>query len=137
LNRIYDIKDTLYYNMESSFCAVLLKKKSDFNAWVDKVDNTEKDKELKDFHFLLQIWSDQGLLVYEQKLMKPPLAWNMFKGEGSGHHFVFQELTEQSLNEEYTYLHLCSKSQTCSRFKFRVTLDSDEPDSKATQQRTL
>lgn len=78
LDQIYRIKSRLHYNMDSKIIAVLLEMKDSFVEFIDYHTNCPRhDPEARLSRYLLQIWSCEGILVYEHRLERVPEAWNI------------------------------------------------------------
>ena len=75
ISQLYEVVDSCVYDMKSVFCPVLL-----------RIKNEKIKQENGGLEYLLQVWSNRGMLVYEKQLSKRPSDWNI-----STDKFVFME----------------------------------------------
>ena len=75
LDKLYKILASCQFRQDAEFCPVLIQ-------IMDEQIRKIRDK----FEYLLQVWTDEGELVYERTLHKPISNWNI-----SGNKLVFQE----------------------------------------------
>ena len=68
LDELYTIISSCNYNEESDFCPVLIKIEN------HKIIQLNKDKK-----YLLQVWTREGVMVFERPMEKPVCNWNISK----------------------------------------------------------
>lgn len=73
LDRLYVLEDTCKYNKNSCFAPILLR------IVDEELLNLEsnKNKDGVPYKYLLQIWSNTGVLFFERKMVKRPAQWSM------------------------------------------------------------
>jgi len=66
---------------------VLIKVKNEFLELTLKHEDfnlRDSEDKMKNFPFMLQVWSNKGKMVFEQRLSRKPIAWNMHRTEKNG-----------------------------------------------------
>lgn len=74
------------------------------------LDDADKNMSAKSYPFRLQVWSDQGKLIFEQPLQHEPKSWNIHKTK-EGCDFVFEQRTERNFADEFNYIEMITKTQ--------------------------
>ena len=108
LDRLYTVKASCNYNMQNSFCPVLVEIKDEVALQMNN-----------NMAYLLQVWNLQGECVFERSLENPVSNWNI-----NGDIFMFQE------NSEDLDIWIVKLKNNKKAFVYRFRLPPDFQDSE-------
>lgn len=102
LEDLYTVVDSANYNRSNKFCPVLLK----VGPKMVPDDTAHAEK------YLLQVWSNEGEMIFEKELNQKVKCWNIY-----GDNFFWQE--RDNLNVIYL-LQCVAKNDHSKLFKFQI-----------------